>query len=79
MRKAQKNAQPIKYQLGAIGCILLNYDTVYYILTAAVVLFRGQAFFDRDTPIGLRQWAIIKTASSYEPPNLMNRKRKWRL
>ena len=27
-RKAQKNAQPIKYQLGVIGCILLNYDTV---------------------------------------------------
>ena len=27
-RKAQKNDQPIKYQLGAIGCILLNYDTV---------------------------------------------------
>ena len=25
---AQKNAQPIKYQLGVIGCILLNYDTV---------------------------------------------------
>lgn len=40
---------------------------------------RAKAFFDRDTPSGLRQRAIIKTASSYEPPNLMNRKRKWRL
>ena len=48
-------------------------------LVAADVLCGGQAFFDSDTPIGLRQRAIIKTASSYEPPNLMNRKRKWRL
>ena len=37
--------------------------------TAAESLCGEQAFFDRDTPIGLRQRAIIKTASSYEPPN----------